>query len=138
MASALPARTFDTSGKTGARLHDRQLSIRRRADAINRSEGIAVSGRVTLANSAQEFLHRIEKLSRRLKLGHVRATRNDLEFGVRQSRRQLMRHRRRRRLVVLADQDEDRDFHPGKLSAEIESSQRVARGAKHGWIGPQK
>src|SRR2546423_12065702 len=49
-----------------------------------------------------EVADRLQKKLRRLKLGHVRAARNDFQSRVRQGGGQFARHWRRRRFVVFA------------------------------------
>jgi len=58
----------------------------------------------------QEIADRVQKYLRRLQLGDVRAPRNDLQTRVRKTGSQFVRHRRRRCLVMFADQHQHR--HP--------------------------
>ena len=70
----------------------------------------------------QEIADRIQKNLRRLQLRYVRASRNHLQTRIRQACRQFARHRRRRRLVLFADQHQDRQRELSKLGPEVEQS----------------
>ena len=71
------------------------------------------------------------KTSWRLQLRHVGAARNDLQPRVGQAGGEFMRHRRRRRLVLLADQHQRRHLHLVKLGPQVELGQLRAGGAEH-------
>ena len=99
---------------------------------IDESLGAAVR------HARQKIAGRLQENLRRLQLRDMGAARNDLETRLAAAGRQFMRHRRRRRLVMFADQHQHRRPHPAKVGPQIEFGQRVAGGAEHLRVGSQE